>query len=48
MEKKSAPYYISAGILFGISGIVSKYYVLAILGMALMVIGFVMKKEKSN
>lgn len=48
MGKKEAPYYIGSGILFGIAGAVGKLYALAFIGLALIVIGFVLKNEKSN
>jgi hypothetical protein len=48
MNKKVKPYYIGAGVLFLVSGLVSKHYLLMICGMALMSLGFASGSKEND
>ena len=49
MSKKTALCYIGAGVLFAVSAILSKRFLLTIGGVALIVLGFVnIKKDKES
>ncbi|MEG0291833.1 MAG: hypothetical protein RR495_04110 [Anaerovoracaceae bacterium] len=48
MIKKINPYYVGSGILFAISGLVSKHYLLIICGIALVSLGFAMGKTSNE
>ncbi len=48
MNKKVKPYYIGAGVLFLVSGLVSKHYLLMICGMALISLGFASGSKEND